>query len=258
MENHDTDELELIILGAGPAYSNVPGSLGSAYLLRSAEASIVLDLGQGTFPSLASRVEPSEVAGVLISHLHPDHFIDLIPLRHYLKRAEATGERKLPVHAANGLEERIDGTWGSAGFSAAAFDHVELQPGSFDVGPFRVDAVRVEHSGHSFAFRVAPKAPGARGVVYTGDIGVIADAEPLVHPGDAILSEATYGPGPVPDGMPHIDARAAAEMATRTDASQLVLTHVRMGIDLKATMSAAAIFFAGPTSLARPDARFFI
>ena len=58
--------------------------------------------------------------------------------------------------------------------------------------------------------------------------------------------------------MPHIDARAAAEMATRTGAAQLVLTHVRMGTDLEATLSAASAVFAGPASLARPDARFVI
>ena len=58
--------------------------------------------------------------------------------------------------------------------------------------------------------------------------------------------------------MPHIDARAAAEMATRTGASQLVLTHLRMGTDLEATLSAASAVFAGPASLARPDARFVV
>jgi len=258
MEGADANHMELIILGAGPAYSNVPGSLGSAYLLRSPVGSIVLDMGQGTFPSLAALVEPSDLAGVVISHLHPDHFIDLIPLRHYLRRAEAMSDRKLPLLAANGLEQRLDSVWGEAGFFAAAFEHRDLDAASFDVGPFEVQATAVTHSGHSYAFRVTSGTAADRGLVYTGDIGIIEDAEPLVRPGDVILSEASYGPGPVPEGMPHIDARAAAEMATRTEASQLVLTHVRMGMDLEATMSAASSVFAGPASLARPDSRFLV
>lgn len=258
MEDSRVDHIELVILGAGPAYSNVPGSLGSAYLVRSATGSLVLDLGQGTFPSLAALVEPSELAGVVISHLHPDHFIDLIPLRHYLKRVEATSDRLVPLLAADGLEGRLDATWGTPAFSSAAFEHIDLDTASYDVGPFTVEAARVTHTADSFGFRVALAGSERPGLVYTGDVGVAADVEPLVRPGDLLLSEATFGPGPTPEGMPHIDAIAAGSLATRTGASQLVITHVRMGHDPNATMRAASSVFRGPASFARPDARFVL
>src|SRR6185436_3414598 len=47
--------LQLDVLGAGPAYTDRPGSAGAAYLLRSAGTAIVLDLGQGAFPRLAAQ-----------------------------------------------------------------------------------------------------------------------------------------------------------------------------------------------------------
>lgn len=76
----------LQVLGAGAAYSDVPGAVGASYLVRADDAALLLDLGQGAFPALAAALEPSTLHAVLISHLHPDHFIDLIALRHYLRR----------------------------------------------------------------------------------------------------------------------------------------------------------------------------
>ena len=81
--------MDLQVLGAGPAYTDRPGALGSSYLLVEGGQAIVLDLGQGTFSSLAQAIEPSTLLGVVISHLHPDHFIDLVALRHYLRTSSS-------------------------------------------------------------------------------------------------------------------------------------------------------------------------
>ena len=53
--------LELLVLGAGPAYSDQPGSVGSAYLVRDGADAIVMDLAKARFPHLAHSVEPSEL-----------------------------------------------------------------------------------------------------------------------------------------------------------------------------------------------------
>ena len=77
--------MHLTVIGAGPAYSDRAGSTGAAYLVRTDRSAILLDLGQGSFPRLAGRIDPADLDAVIISHLHPDHFIDLVPLRHYLR-----------------------------------------------------------------------------------------------------------------------------------------------------------------------------
>ena len=69
--------MRLDVIGAGPAYTDRPGATGAAYLLRYAGASLLLDLGQGSFPRLAGLIDPAELDAAVISHLHPDHFIDL-------------------------------------------------------------------------------------------------------------------------------------------------------------------------------------
>src|SRR5919199_2708071 len=99
--------MRLTVLGAGPAYSDRPGSTGAAYLLRTDASTLLLDLGQGSFPALASRLEPSTLGGIVISHLHPDHFIDLVSLRHYLVY-QLDPARKVTVYGPQGLGDRLD------------------------------------------------------------------------------------------------------------------------------------------------------
>ena len=54
---------------------------------------MVLDIGQGAFPGLVRRIEPATLEGIVVSHLHPDHFVDLVPLRHYLRYQRRPPER---------------------------------------------------------------------------------------------------------------------------------------------------------------------
>lgn len=248
--------MELTILGAGPAYSDQPGSVGSAYLVREGTEGIVLDLGQGAFPGLAHAIEPSVLQGVFISHLHPDHFIDLIPLRHYLCRAEFAPGRRLRLLAPEGLEHRLDATYDQPGFAKAAFDLEPLAPGTCATGAFEVEARPVRHAGESFAFRVAPAGRPGPGLVYSGDCADPEALQPLLRPGDTLLAEATFGRGPVPPGMPHLDGPTAGRIAASARAGRLLLTHIRMGCDPDDTVHAAAGHYDGPVTSVRPGDRF--
>src|SRR5512140_1191941 len=117
--------MHLTVLGAGPAYTSRRGAAGSAYLLQEQVGdhtrSICLDLGQGSFANLAATVEPSTLEALLVTHLHPDHFVDLVALRHYLKW-EFEPPRRVRVVGPSGLDDRIDGLEAEPGFMAAALD----------------------------------------------------------------------------------------------------------------------------------------
>lgn len=246
--------LELIVLGAGPAYSDVPGSVGASYLVRTGGAAVLLDLGQGAFPALVGEFEPSQLSAVAISHLHPDHFIDLIPLRHYLCRPEANPPRRVRVLAPDGLGQRLDAVYDQPGFTAAAFDLEAPSEAPVHAGPFILRSVRVRHAGESRAWRVALSA-GGPGIVYSGDASDPDELLPLLVRGDLLLAEATFGTGPVPPGMPHLDGPMVGALGARAQAARVVVTHVRMGCDPEATVAAVRERFHGPVELARPGLR---
>lgn len=243
---------ELHVLGAGPAYSDRPGSTGAAYLVRDGETSLLLDLGQGSFPKLAALLEPSSLDLVAISHLHPDHFIDLVPLRHYL-RWQFEPARRVAVAAPPGLATRIDALHDDPGFTAQALEVMDLEPGERVVGSLMLEACRVRHTADSHAFRVsrADEREGP-GLVYSGDCGRASDLAPLIRPGDDLLVEVSFGLGPVPPGAEHLDAPAIIALARETRPARILLTHIQMGHDAAATADAVAAGFGGPATFVEP------
>ncbi len=245
--------MDLTVIGAGPAFTDRLGATGASYLLRSGhgpgDATLLLDLGQGSFPRLASAVEPSSLSAVLVSHLHPDHFIDLVPLRHYL-RFQLAPPRRVRVVAPPGLVDRLDALHGQPGFCHEALDIEELATGKLAIGPFEVEARPVAHGAGSHAFRVA--VGGGIGLVYSGDCGAIDDLVGLVRPGDVLLVEVSFGTGPVPDGAMHLDAPTVRALAQRARPSRVLLTHLLMGWDRAATVRAVQDGVDAPVELVEP------
>lgn len=244
--------MELVVLGAGPAYTDRTGATGAAYLVRHSETALLLDLGQGSFPRLAGQLEPSTLDLVAISHLHPDHFVDLVALRHYL-RWEFQPARRVAVTGPPGLAPRLDALHAEPGFTAAALDVSELQPGATEVCSLRLEARRVRHTTDSFAFRVSINGDDdGPGLVYSGDCGSAMDLAPLVHAGDDLLVEASFGVGPVPAGAAHLDAPAIVALATATRPGRILLTHIQMGYDPAEAAAAVSAEFDGPVRVVEP------
>jgi ribonuclease BN (tRNA processing enzyme) len=248
--------MELLVLGAGPSYSHLPGAVGAAYLVRQGEDAILLDLGHGAFSALNGTLEPSSLLATAISHLHPDHFIDLVPLRHYL-RYELEPPRRGRVIAPADLANRLDALHAEPGWTGAALD-VEPTGGRQErrVGPFRLESALVTHTDESYAYRVSAADGSGRGLVYSGDCGEADDLLQLLAPGDVLLSEASFGPGPVPEARIHLDGPDVGRVARAGAASRVLLTHMLARFDRSATVAAAQAAFGGPVSAVAPGDRF--
>lgn len=245
--------MRLDVIGAGPAYSDRPGATGAAYLLRQGGAALLLDLGQGSFPRLAGMIDPADLTAIWVSHLHPDHFIDLVPLRHYLRWE--LPRRRVRVLGPADLAARLDALHDEPGFTAAALDVEAVAVGRTEIGPFALDIGRVRHTDASFGVRVSSVGadPGSPGLVYSGDCGRAEDLDALIRPGDTLLTEVSFGPGPVVPGAEHLDGPAVAALARRTRAGRVLLTHLQMGFDRDATVaSVTAGYDGGPVTLVDP------
>jgi ribonuclease BN (tRNA processing enzyme) len=247
------DSLRLDVVGAGPAYTDRPGATGASYLVRHARTAILLDLGQGSLPRLANLVDPGELDAVLISHLHPDHFIDLVALRHFL-RWGPNNPRRVRVIGPRDLGERIDALHAEPGFSATALDIEALDPGHLVIGSLEIDIAGVTHAGESFAFRVA--VAGRPGLVYTGDCGRAEDIDALVRRSDTLLAEASFGPGPVPADAAHLNGPSVGALAARTGAGRVLLTHLLMRHDEAQTIASTQDLYDGPVQVVHPGDTF--
>src|SRR5450759_4607811 len=152
--------MELLVVGSGAAYPDRPGTASSCYVVLHEGAAICLDLGQGSFAGLAGRLEPADLAGVIVSHLHPDHFVDLVALRHYL-RYEFNSPRRVRVIGPAGLGRRLNGVTGEPDFASGTLAIEDRGEGHVRVGPFDIESRRVTHTADSFATRVTLAAAAA-------------------------------------------------------------------------------------------------
>jgi ribonuclease BN (tRNA processing enzyme) len=246
---------QLDIVGAGPAFTDRAGATGAAYLVRCDDTAVLLDLGQGAFPRLANLLDPAALDAILISHLHPDHFIDLVPLRHYLRWGPGH-PRRARVIGPKELADRLDALHAEPGFSAGALDVETVVTGTSSIGSLDVAAATVTHSAESYGFRVSNAA--GPGLVYSGDCGRSDDLVPLIRPGDTLLCEVSFGPGPVPPTAAHLDGPAVGDLAVRTGVGQVLLTHMLMGFDEGETIAAVQRAYDGPVAFVQPGDRFAI
>jgi ribonuclease BN (tRNA processing enzyme) len=248
--------MRLTVLGAGPAYTDRQDASGAAYLVTDGVTSLLLDLGHGSFARLFPHIDPAALDAVVVTHLHPDHFIDLVPMRHYL-RYEFEPPRRVRVIGPADLDRRLDALHAEPGFTAEALDTERLGETVRSIGTLTLESRLVTHTDESYAVRVSAEG-GGPGLVYSGDCGRAADLTPLVRAGDTLLVEAAFGADPVPPGVLHLDGPAVGQLAADTRAGRVLLTHLLSGHDPDAAVESVTAIYHGSVSFVWPGTRLDI
>lgn len=242
--------LTLVPVGVGTAYA-ATGEAQSCYLVRAGGRCVVVDLGSGALNRLQRHVAPHEPEAVIVTHMHPDHCVDLLSLRIHMMWGPGAG-RVMRVIGPPGLRDRLAAFSGSDGWDTS-FRFEEFSPGAgaVDLGGGLVMRHReVPHLAPTNAVRLEFR--GASVVV--GSDCAPNDALPDLAAGcDVLVCECTFGAGPVPDGVPHLDARGAGAIAARAGARRLLLTHCQPEFDRDAALAGARAAFGGPVDWARQD-----
>src|SRR5829696_7825976 len=88
--------MRLTILGGSAAGPN-PGQGCSGYLIDSGPTQVVIDFGAGTFTELRRHVDFRRIDAVVLSHLHLDHTLDVLPLRYALAYNPIPPPHPLPL-----------------------------------------------------------------------------------------------------------------------------------------------------------------
>src|SRR5699024_10189414 len=89
-----------------------PCGAASSYLIEHEDAAgrtwrVLMDLGSGAFGPLQKVIDPTQLDAVVISHLHPDHFLDLTGLEVFWAYHERDDLPVLPIHAPAELPQRL-------------------------------------------------------------------------------------------------------------------------------------------------------
>jgi ribonuclease BN (tRNA processing enzyme) len=246
--------VKLTVLGASGTWPN-PGAATSGYLVQHDGFNLWVDAGTGTLANLQRHIDLGEIHGIVISHEHPDHFVDLYPC-FYARHYGEIGEPGLPLFVPTDFTQKLADVVSidSQVVMRHAFAFTEITPGeSFEVGPFRVKTEPMAHLGiPALGFRMS-----ADGVVfaYTGDTGPTHRVEDIARDADLFLTEATWQDRE--DLLPfHLSSRQAAIHARDAGVARLVLTHIWPTLDKDISRRQAAEEYAGPIDLATEGATF--
>ena len=246
---------ELVIVGcsgSGPG----PYAAASAYLVRETvegrTTTLLLDLGSGAFGPLQRLVDPREVDAIVLSHLHPDHCLDLVAWDVAAAYSGRTPWEPVATYAPAGAADRI-------ARAAEVVDQrdAELQR-SFDfrtigarsrlqIGCFTVTFAPAAHPVEAYAIRI--EGPGGA-LVYSGDTGPTPALDDLALGARLLLAEASF---PDRTGLPadlHLSGRQAGECAAVAGVQTLVVTHVPAWEDPWARVTEARGSFDGRIVLA--------
>ncbi len=224
-----------------------PGSPASCYLIETDGFRLVLDMGNGSLGALQNYVALDQIDAVCLSHLHTDHCIDVCSYfvaQHY----HPDGPRpKVPVYGPAGTAERLARALDSGSTITEAFDFRTLEPGTIEIGPFKITTAHMSHPVETFGFRIEN---GGQVLAYSGDTGPAEELVRLASGADLLLCEAAFLDSPdLPAGL-HLTARQAAQHAARAGAGELVLTHLVPWNDQAATLEQASAEFGGTLRLA--------
>lgn len=226
--------MRLRVIGCNGSFAGTE-SAASSYLVEHDDASgrtwrVLFDLGSGAFGPLQKAIDPAQLDAVVISHLHPDHYLDLTGLEVFWAYNERTDLPQLPLYGPAALPARIRAVMDRPddvpdGVTDVPFGYRTITDGArLEIGPLSITARAVVHPVESYGFRI--EADGEV-LAYSGDSDACASLEELAAGADLFLCEAGY----IEErddrftGV-HLTGRRAGEAAMRAGVRRVVLTHI--------------------------------
>lgn len=257
--------MKLTIIGCTGSFPG-PGSPASCYLVTAFDGErdwkILLDLGSGALGVLQRYADIKDLDGIFISHLHPDHCMDLCGM-HVAIRWDPNGwnRDRMLVHGPAATADRMATAYGlpleEGMHPDFDFQHWKSRT-PVKIGPFSITPYPVLHPiEESYALRVEATEPAQDGtwqtsvLTYSGDTDACDELNEAAMGADMFLCEAAFEEGR-DDGITgvHLTGRRAGEAATAAKVERLLLTHIPVWTDINTVVNEAKETYDGGIAVA--------
>lgn len=260
--------MQVTVLGKSPSWQDAGGAC-SGYLVQHEGTTVLLDCGNGVFGKLREQVDYVDVDAVVLSHLHADHFLDLVPYSYALTYAPR--QQPVPVHVWPGTDHparpalhappgarrvfrRVVGAWGNEDLIEKAFNLQEYDPAQpIAIGPLTFTFCAVPHFLPTWAIEITD---GTRRVTFGADCSPTDDLVAFARDTDLLIIEGTL-PRPERTGVRgHLTPGEAGEHGRAAGARRLVITHLSDELGDDWARGEAEATFGGPVEIAASGASY--
>jgi ribonuclease BN (tRNA processing enzyme) len=259
--------VRITVLGKSPAWQDAGGAC-SGYLVEADGSCVLLDCGCGVFAKLREHREYWEVDAVVLSHLHADHILDLVPYASALTysprqqpvpvgghpgtASPARPRLIAPEGAAEAFHRVCAGTGMVPEHVERAFALTEYAPeDTFSLGPLELAFRPVPHFVPTNAVELRE---GPSRMTFSADCAPNEALTDFARDTSLLLIEATL-PRPERSGARgHLTPGEAGEHGREARARRLVLTHFSDELDAEWARREAELTFGGPVEVAHEDA----
>lgn len=240
---------DLHVLGSAGSHTGMD-RVCSGYLLESGGTRLMVDCGNGASAILQEFCSFDDLDGIVITHRHVDHCIDLIGM-FYALRFHQKGHKTVRLYAAPEVHEMLTGLLSddSAFAFNEVFHHVPIHAGDhFTIGAFDITCFPSVHPVPTVSLRITA---GGRCLTYSSDSAGGPDLLAAAQGCDLFLCEATWqGDGSdIPPDI-HLTATQAGELAREAGVPRLMITHVLGSLEPKKSRKEAAKAFGRDVELA--------
>ena len=214
--------MKLTVLGKyGPFPA--PGGACSGYLVEADDVKLVLDMGSGTLSRLFQRGGSAGINAVLLSHLHSDHYADLLILRYAVEQLHKRG-KDVPMPLTVVAPDQPDIIFRQL-IASGVYDMLAASDGMrFRFGSITVTLHRMMHPIPSYAMDITD---GRVRLFYTGDTGWNDRLVELCQGADLLLADTCYlSSDKTTIAAPHMTAKEVGELAREANVGRLICTHV--------------------------------
>jgi len=214
---------------------------------------LLVDCGPGVVGQLQRYLPYWDLSAVVITHLHADHVLDLIPLWYGFKYSPVASNLSppqifLPPKGQAKLERLIAALDPQGTPFNQVFDVAEYEPqGELQAGALNLRFERVHHYVPAWGVRVSD---GRAVVAFSADTGPCDGLLTLAQDADLFLCEATLPERSSPGEWGHMTPQEAGEVARTAGVRRLALTHVWQELDRDQLIRQAQAHFGGPVEIA--------
>lgn len=259
--------MRLTVIGCTGSFPG-PNAAASCYMLSAKDAQgklwrIIMDMGNGALGTLQTYIKLEDIDAILISHLHPDHCVDLSGL-HVAVKWDPTGWPKgpIPLYGPSDIHQYLVNTHDlplEPGMHTEFEFHTWRNHQQVSIGPFTITPYPVVHPGKEpYALRIeCQEERGKTVLTYSGDTDSCPQLVEAAREADLFLCEAAYHEGRDDHlrGI-HLTGRRAGEAAREAGVRNLLLTHLPIWNDPARTLAEAREVFSGPIGLAEASASY--